>query len=174
MVGTFHSATETLTITDKPEGGGDEQQQAAAGSAAGRRRSFQQQQQGSSGDASWEHEQDGPGSSSAALGLNNEKFNLRVWLDHMQGKVINRQHIPKTQLPLEVGGAGGVVVAARCLVVWVTQGGHRCLGHHGACDCVSVGNTRVLVTCAIVTSGELGVLSAFVWNKLGSTVGRLV
>jgi hypothetical protein len=37
--------------------------------------------------------------------LNNEKFNLRVWLDHMQGKVINRQHIPKAQLPLEVGGA---------------------------------------------------------------------
>jgi hypothetical protein len=26
-----------------------------------------------------------------------------VWLDHMQGKVINRQHISKSDLPLQVG-----------------------------------------------------------------------
>jgi hypothetical protein len=97
---TFDSATETLTITyaDQTEGSTDTQQ--AAGSAAGRRRAFQQQQR-SSGSGNGQEQQQQP--ASAQLGLNNEAFNLRVWLDHMQGKVINRQHISKSDLPLQVG-----------------------------------------------------------------------
>lgn len=116
LTGTFDSDTETLTITHKEqEDAGDSSsgagQQAAAGSAEGRRRSFQQQQQqgwqqdSSSANDSQQQQQE-PVSSSAQLGLNNEHFNLRVWLDHMQGKVINRQHIPKTELPLQVGWRG--------------------------------------------------------------------
>lgn len=100
LAGAFDSATETLTINyaDQAEDGADAQQ-AAAGSAAGRRRAFQQQQ-GSSGSG---HGQDQQQPASAQLGLNNEAFDLRVWLDHMQGKVINRQHIPKADMPLQVG-----------------------------------------------------------------------
>jgi hypothetical protein len=100
--GAFDSATETLTITyaDQAEGSTDTQQ-AAAGSAAGRRRAFQQQQGSSGSGDGQEQQQQQP--ASAQLGLNNEAFNLRVWLDHMQGKVINRQHIPKADMPLQVG-----------------------------------------------------------------------
>jgi hypothetical protein len=111
LTGTFDSDTETLTITHKEQQEDGEAQQPAAGSAEGRRLGFQQQQQqqgwqqgsSSAGDSQQQQQQQEPVPISAQLGLNNEHFNLRVWLDHMQGKVINRQHIPKVELPLEVG-----------------------------------------------------------------------
>lgn len=108
LTGTFDSATETLTITyNEREQGGADRQQPTAGSAAGRRRSFQQQQQQDSSSAGDSQQQEQP--SSAQLGLNNEQFNLKLWLDHMQGKIINRQHIPKADVPLQVRLAGDFV-----------------------------------------------------------------
>lgn len=113
---TFDSSTETLTISYKEDGSSeaDGEQQQSAGSAAGRRRSFQQRQRqhqdgGGGGSSSGgggaqdngQEEQEQP-SVSAQLGLNNESFNLELWLAHMQGTIVNRQHIRKAVLPLQI------------------------------------------------------------------------
>lgn len=109
LVGQFDSDTETLTITYKEEEGpGASQQQHEQQSAS----SGPIQQQGSnSGGGSTAHQQQQ--ASRAQLGLNDEQFNLRLWLDHMQGKIINRQHIPRAQLPLQVGCVQWCYIARR-------------------------------------------------------------
>lgn len=115
LTGTFDSATETLTITYKEQDESDGQQQ-YPGSAAGRRRGFQQQQQYSSGSGGLGDAQQAQQLAAARLRLNDPRFNLRVWLDHMQGKVINRQHIPRAELPLQVGICGmGFFLEALCM-----------------------------------------------------------
>jgi len=113
LVGQFDSDTETLTITNKEEGeegpGAQQQQQQHAQQPAG---SGPIQQQGSSsGGGSTAHQQQQ--ARRAQLGLNDEQFNLRLWLDHMQGKILNRQHLPRAQLPLQVGGVHCCYIARR-------------------------------------------------------------
>lgn len=100
LTGTFDSATETLTITYKEQEEADGQQL-----DPGRRRGFQQQQfgSGSGGLADVPQERQEQQLAAARLRLNDRNFNLQVWLDHMQGKIINRQHIPRAELPLQVG-----------------------------------------------------------------------
>lgn len=93
LTATFDSSTETLIIAYKEQEGGQDELQPAATSA-------QLHQQRSSSSDVQQPDQQQP--SSAQLGLNNDQFNLQAWLDHMQGKIINRQHIPKAQLPLQV------------------------------------------------------------------------
>jgi hypothetical protein len=108
LTGTFDSATETLTITHTEQEEADGQQ-LDPGSAAGRRMGFHQQQQqqygsGSGGLADEAQERREQQLAAARLRLNDSRFTLKVWLDHMQGKIVNRQHIPRAELPLQVGG----------------------------------------------------------------------
>jgi hypothetical protein len=126
LTAVWNETTETLTLSHKDDAAAAAAEGSSGGGGGGGSSSSRRQQWRDPGrdgaapsgqqEQQQEQQQDGDGQGagavSAQLRLNTDTFDLRAWLQHMRGKVLNPHCTPHLQLPLEVRTLASAVRSA--------------------------------------------------------------